>query len=41
MPFDQNAKRLMTDRVTAGLKALQELAIGQATESACVKERFE
>ena len=41
MPFDQNAERLMTDCVRAGLKTLQELVIGQATESACVKERFE
>ena len=41
MPFDQEAKRLMTDCVTAVLKTLEELAIGQTAESAGIKERFE
>ena len=28
VPFDQNAKRFVTKRIMAGLKTLQELAVG-------------
>jgi hypothetical protein len=41
VPLDQDPKRLRTDRVATALKALQQLAIGQTTECACIKERFE